>query len=74
MATMTSRDFAQNTDGAKKAARLAPVFVMDRGRPSHVLLTIEAYKRLIDGKVSLAEALAQPDVEDFNFEPPRFQL
>jgi hypothetical protein len=46
------------------------VFITDRGRPAHVLLTIEDYQRLADGKISLAEALAQPTA-DFDFEPPR---
>ncbi len=43
--------------GAKKAARRGPVFITDRGRPAHVLLTIEDYHRLTGGNMSLAEAL-----------------
>jgi len=68
--TMTSREFNQDASGAKKAARRGPVFMTDRGRPAHVLLSIEDYQRLAGGKVSLAEALAQP-AADFDFEPPR---
>ncbi len=70
--TMTSREFNQDTSGAKKAAQRGPVFITDRGRPAHVLLTIEDYQRLTGGTVSLAEALAQPGSADFEFEPPRF--
>jgi prevent-host-death family protein len=69
--TLTSREFNQDTSGAKKAARRGPVFITDRGRPAHVLLTIEDYRRLAGGNMSLAEALAQPDGADFEFEPPR---
>lgn len=69
--TLTSREFNQDASGAKKAARRAPVFITDRGRPAHVLLTIEDYRRLAGGTMSLAEALAQPDVADFEFTPPR---
>ena len=69
--TLTSREFNQDTSGAKKAARLGPVFITDRGRPAHVLLTIEEYRRLTGGTMSLAEALAQPGVADVEFEPPR---
>jgi prevent-host-death family protein len=69
--TLTSREFNQDTSGAKKAARRGPVFITDRGRPAHVLLTIEDYQRLAGGNMSLAEALAQPGVPEFDFEPPR---
>ena len=68
--TLTSREFNQDTSGAKKAAAEGPVFITDRGRPAHVLLTIEDYQRLAGGHMSLAEALAQPDA-DFEFDPPR---
>lgn len=69
--TLTSREFNQDTSGAKKAAQRGPVFITDRGRPAHVLLTIEDYQRLTGGSVSLAESLAQEDDSDFPFEPPR---
>jgi hypothetical protein len=41
------------------------------GRPAHVLLTIEDYRRLSGGNMSLVEAIAQVGVTDFEFEPPR---
>ena len=70
--TLTSREFNQDASGAKKAAQHGPVFITDRGRPAHVLLTIEDYRRLAGGDMSLAEALAQPgDAADFDFDPPR---
>ena len=68
--TLTSREFNQDTSGAKKAARQGPVFITDRGRPAHVLLTIEDYQRLTGENLSLAEALAQPGA-DLEFDPPR---
>jgi prevent-host-death family protein len=70
--TLTSREFNQDASGAKKAARRGPVFITDRGRPAHVLLTIEDYRRLAGGTMSLVEALAQSDgAADFEFKPPR---
>ena len=69
--TLTSREFNQDTSRAKKAARHGPVFITDRGRPAHVLLTIEDYRRLAGGNLSLAEALAQRADADFAFDPPR---
>jgi prevent-host-death family protein len=72
--TLTSREFNQDASGAKKAARRGPVFITDRGRPAHVLLTIEDYRRLTGGSMSLAEALAQPgNAADFEFKPPRLR-
>ena len=68
--TLTSREFNRDTSSAKTAAANGPVFITDRGRPTHVLLTIEDYRRLSGGPISLAEALAQPD-GDFDFVPPR---
>ena len=68
--TLSSRAFNRDTSGAKKAARKGPVFITDRGRPAHVLLTIEDYRRLTGGHLSLAETLAQPEA-DFEFNPPR---
>jgi prevent-host-death family protein len=69
--TLTSREFNQDVSGAKKAARRGPVFITDRGRPAYVLLTIEDYRRLAGGNMSLVEALAQSNVADFEFNPPR---
>ncbi|MGB7989780.1 MAG: type II toxin-antitoxin system Phd/YefM family antitoxin [Candidatus Methylophosphatis roskildensis] len=68
---MSSREFNQHASDAKRAANKGPVFITDRGRPAHVLLSIEDYRRLTGGQMTLVEALAQPDVPDFDFEAPR---
>ena len=69
--TLSSREFNQYASRAKKAANEGPVFITDRGRPAHVLLSIEDYRKLTGSQMSLAEALAQPNVADFEFDPPR---
>jgi len=75
MTVTTSREFDQDTGRAKEAARKGPVFIIDHGRPSHVLLTIEDYQRLTGSNMSLAEALAQwGDAADFEFNPPRLHI
>ncbi|HZZ16254.1 MAG TPA: type II toxin-antitoxin system Phd/YefM family antitoxin, partial [Candidatus Sulfotelmatobacter sp.] len=43
--TLSSREFNQDTSRAKQATRKGPVYITDRGRPAHVLLTIEEYQR-----------------------------
>ena len=69
--TLSSREFNQDSSRAKKAARNGPVFITDRGRPAHVLLTIDEYQRLTGGPASIIDMLAMPGVEDIEFEPMR---
>ncbi|CAK7257192.1 MULTISPECIES: type II toxin-antitoxin system Phd/YefM family antitoxin [unclassified Shinella] len=71
MAVMSSREFNQDTGKAKRAAENGPVFITDRGRPGHVLLSIEDYRRLISGEKTLADLLAMPSGEDVEFDPPK---
>ena len=69
--TLSSREFNQDASGAKKAARNGPVFITDRGRPAHVLLTIEEYRKMTGRSASIIDMLAMPGVEDVKFEPAR---
>ncbi|AJD53133.1 prevent-host-death family protein [Thalassospira xiamenensis M-5 = DSM 17429] len=71
--TITSRDFNQDTSGAKKASRNGPVMITDRGKPSHVLLSIEDYQKLTGQLPSVVDLLAMPAAGDIEFEPPRMQ-
>jgi prevent-host-death family protein len=67
---MTSREFNQDTSGAKKAAERGPVYITDRGRPAHVLLTFAAYEELV-GPHRTLDLLAEPDgVADIEFAVP----
>jgi prevent-host-death family protein len=52
----SGREFNRDTAGAKRAAEDGPVYVTDRGRPSHVLLSIEDYERLLAGRRRPADA------------------
>ncbi len=71
MRSMTSREFNQDTSGAKKAAESGPVYVTDRGKPAFVLLTYEGYQHLL-GDRSIVDLLGEPaGIEDIEFEPPR---
>ncbi|MGO9236623.1 MAG: type II toxin-antitoxin system Phd/YefM family antitoxin [Methylocella sp.] len=72
--TISSREFNQDTSRAKKAASEGPVFITDRGKPAHVLLSIEEYRRLTGGIRNIADALAMPGVEEIEFDPPRATL
>lgn len=72
MATqMSSREFNQDTSGAKKASEDGPVYITDRGRPAHVLLSIDAYEQLV-GPHRALDLLAEPaGVADIEFAVPK---
>ena len=85
----SSREFNQDTGRAKKAAADGPVFITDRGRPAHVLLSIEDYQKLTrDGnnltdsnasgrnhRKNILELLAMPGLDkvDDDFEFPEMK-
>ena len=69
--TLSSREFNRDCSRAKKAAFDGPVFITDRGRPSHVLLTAEEYQRITGSGPSGADALAMKEGADIVFDPPK---
>lgn len=64
MKTISSREFNQDVSAAKRAARTEPVFITDRGRPSHVLLSFEAFRRLSGQTETIVDLLALPEGAD----------
>ena len=61
MKVITSREFNQDVSQAKRAARIAPVFVTDRGKATHVLMSVEAYRKLTGQAESIVDLLAMPN-------------
>ena len=59
--TMTSREFNQDVTKAKRLAAEGPVLITRRGRPTHVLVTIESWQEAIGARPSLADRLGQPE-------------
>ena len=59
--TLSSRQFNQDASKAKKAAMAGPVFITDRGRPAHVLLTFDEYKKITGVHTKIADLLAMPE-------------
>ena len=73
--TLSSRQFNQDASRAKKAALAGPVFITDRGRPAHVLLTFDEYKKITGGHTKIADLLALPGVEEIELDlTPRPEL
>lgn len=72
IAIVSGSEFNDDTGRPKLAARHEPVFITDRGRPAHVLLTFEDYQRLTGGQASIIDLLdLPPGAEDTELEPPR---
>lgn len=72
--TLSSRELNQDVTRAKKATKLGPVFITDRGKPAHVLLSIQEYQQLTKQRRSIADSLAMPDTENIEFEPQRVTI
>ena len=69
--TFSSREFNQDAARAKRAARKGPVFITDRGRPAHVLLSIEEYQKITNKRKSIIDLIAMPEAAEIEFDPPR---
>lgn len=72
--TLSSRELNQDVTRAKKATKNGPVFITDRGKPAHVLLSFEDYQRLTLQRRNIADALAMPAMADIEFDPPPLSL
>lgn len=72
--TLSSRELNQDVTRAKRATQFGPVFITDRGKPAHVLLSFEQYQQLTGQLRNIADALAMRGPEDMAFDPPRLQI
>ena len=71
--TLSSREFNQDTGGARRSASAAPVLITDRGKPSHVLMSYEHYRSLVKPRGSIVEQLAMPDATAVRFSPRKLR-
>jgi prevent-host-death family protein len=71
--TLSSRQFNQDASKAKKFAMTGPVFITDRGRPAHVLLTFAEYKRITGAHAKIADLLAMPGIDEIELEIPQLR-
>ncbi|WP_448662624.1 type II toxin-antitoxin system Phd/YefM family antitoxin [Sphingomonas sp. CJ20] len=70
MKVIGSREFNQDVSAAKRLARVEPVFITDRGRPTHVLMSVEAFRALSGERESIVDLLAMPDAAGGVLPPP----
>jgi PHD/YefM family antitoxin component YafN of YafNO toxin-antitoxin module len=83
--TVSKDEFEHDLAQIEQATKAGPLFIMEDGQPSFVVLSMEEYKRLTECAeeyerlkkpfVSLADALAdEPLVPDFDFIPGRLNV
>ena len=70
--TISSREFNQDVTGAKQAALKGPVVITDRGKPSHVLLSIDDYEAVTGSTKTIVDLIAMPG--DFEFNPKTIDI
>ncbi|QJD89361.1 type II toxin-antitoxin system Phd/YefM family antitoxin [Duganella dendranthematis] len=71
-ATLPSRKIDPNLpDLLLEECSDGPVFLSDEHGPSHVLMTIADYERIISGKLNIIEMLWMPGMPDIDFDPVR---
>ena len=59
--SFSSRQFNQDPSGAQKAAENGLVFITERGKLSHVLITIADYNELTNSTTNMIDLLAMDD-------------
>ena len=69
--TFSSREFNQAASQAKRAANAGPVFITDRGKAAHVLMSMKLYERLTGSRQKIADLLAMPGAADIDVEVVR---
>jgi len=60
--TLSSREFNQDTQRREEGGSAGAGVHHRSRRAAHVLLSIEDYRKLTGGQMSVSEALAQPDI------------
>lgn len=72
MKVLTSREFNQDVSAAKRFARTEPVFITDRGKPTHVLMSIASFRAFSGERESIVDALAASEPFEADIRPGRW--
>jgi hypothetical protein len=69
--TFSSDEFNQDIGRVKRAAEAGPVFITDRGSPTHVFMTFAEYERITGNKKNILDLVGMKGAGDINFEPAK---
>ena len=72
--TITSEELSADVASAISATLKGPVFILDQGKTTHVLMRYEDFQNLGWTRRNIADALAMPGEEDIAFEIPRVNI
>lgn len=70
-ATLPSRKIEPDLTDLLHESNEGPVFLNCERWPSHVLMTVADYQRIISGKLNLVEMLWMPGMPDIDFDTAR---
>ena len=76
MTHVSSREFNQASSRIKKLADNGPVFITDRGKPTHVLMSMSDYQEKAktaassSARMTLAQALCSKEAADIALDLP----
>ena len=73
MPYMSMRQHSQDSSGAVRAANKEPVFLTNRGKTTHVLLSVKDYERLKGKPKNIVDMLRHPESEHIEFDPPKLE-
>ena len=73
MSIVSMRQYSQDSSGVVRAANKEPVFLTNRGKTTHVLLSIKDYEKLKGGPKSIVDMLRHPESDHIDFDPPKLQ-
>lgn len=68
MSVVSMRQYSQDSSGVVRAASKAPVFLTNRGKATHVVMSIGEYEKLHGPTKSILDTLRQPGGREYDFE------
>ena len=69
--SVTAREFNRDSSRVKRESDAGPVFITDRGKPSHVLMTINDYRRIMGSNHSWLDLMGDPDAAGIDLDVDR---
>jgi len=72
--TLTSEEFDHQVEDAMKLSQEGPVFVTEDGYKTHVLLSIEEYRKISDKGLNLGDMLSNAAAAEIDFELPKREI
>ena len=71
---LSSNAFTKDPDAARKAADGGPVFITEHGQPTHVMLNMADYQRLLGQSAKISELLSMSGLVGIDWSPRKSRL